>query len=118
LDYRTRLALGLDYCPEGCKPEEMRGREVDFAEENRALKAVMFWKQDGPENLRLEEVPDAKPGPRQVVVQLKAAALNQRDVWIRSGRGVYAGSKVPMILGSDGAGEVVALGLAVLWLGH
>jgi hypothetical protein len=78
LDYRTRLALGLDYCPEGCKLEEMRGREVDFAEENRALKAVMLWKQGGPENLRLEEVPDAKPGPRQVVVQLKAAARLSR----------------------------------------
>jgi len=88
----TRFALGLDCCPEGREPEEMRGRGIDFA--------------------------DAKPGPCQILVQLKAAALNHRDIWIHSGGGVYADRKVPMTLGSDGAGEVVALGLAVLLLGH
>ncbi|MFN7928730.1 MAG: zinc-binding dehydrogenase [Blastocatellia bacterium] len=44
----------------------------------------------------------------EVVVRLKAAALNHRDVWIR--KGMYAGLKFPIVLGSDGAGEVVALG--------
>jgi NADPH:quinone reductase-like Zn-dependent oxidoreductase len=44
-------------------------------------------------------------------VRLKAAALNHRDVWIRSGTGAYAGGfKQRVILGSDGAGEVVSVG--------
>ena len=43
-----------------------------------------------------------------MVVRLKAAALNHRDVWIRSGTGAYAGGfKQRVILGSDGAGEVL-----------
>jgi NADPH:quinone reductase-like Zn-dependent oxidoreductase len=58
--------------------------------------------------LRLEHVPDPAPGPGQAVVRLKAAALNHRDSWIR--RGLYAGIKLPVILGSDGAGIVEAVG--------
>jgi len=47
----------------------------------------------------------------EVVVRLKAAALNHRDVWIRSGTGAYAGGfKQRVILGSDGAGEVLSVG--------
>ena len=39
---------------------------------------------------------------KNVVVNLKAAALNHRDVWIQKGQ--YAGIKFPTVLGSDGAG--------------
>src|SRR5436309_26513 len=64
----------------------------------------------GPDRLRLDAVPDPQPGPGEVVVRLKAAALNHRDVWIR--RGQYAGIKLPVVLGSDGAGTVSAVGPA------
>ena len=69
-------------------------------------------RQPGPaENLKLEEVPDPVAGPGEAVVRLKAAALNHRDVWIRSGTGAYAGGfKHRVILGSDGAGEVLSVG--------
>jgi len=69
-------------------------------------------KAPGPaENLKLEDVPDPLPGPGEAVVRLKAAALNHRDVWIRSGTGAYAGGfKQRVILGSDGAGEVLSVG--------
>ena len=69
-------------------------------------------RQPGPaENLKLEDVPDPVAGPGEAVVRLKAAALNHRDVWIRSGTGAYAGGfKQRVILGSDGAGEVVSVG--------
>jgi NADPH:quinone reductase-like Zn-dependent oxidoreductase len=60
----------------------------------------------GPENLKLEEIADPEPSQDNVVVKLKAAALNHRDVWIRLGQ--YAGIKLPIVLGSDGAGEVVS----------
>jgi zinc-binding alcohol dehydrogenase/oxidoreductase len=75
------------------------------------MKAVVL-RQPGPaENLRLEEIPDPAPGADEVVVRLKAAALNHRDVWIRSGTGAYAGGfKRRVILGSDGAGEVLSAG--------
>ena len=61
--------------------------------------------------LRLEERPTPTPGPNEVVVQLRAAALNRRDFWIT--QGMYPGIELPVILGSDGAGTVTATGNAV-----
>ena len=75
------------------------------------MRAVVLRQPGPPENLKLEEVPDPTPGAGEVVVRLKAAALNHRDVWIRSGTGAYAGGfKQRVILGSDGAGEVQSVG--------
>lgn len=56
-------------------------------------------------------VPQPVPDPGEVVVRLHAAALNHRDVWIKGGH--YAGLKFPVILGSDGAGTVIAAGAGV-----
>ena len=61
--------------------------------------------------IQLREVPTPQPGPGEVQVQLHAAALNHRDVWIQKGQ--YAGLKFPIIVGSDGAGTVTALGEGV-----
>ena len=72
------------------------------------MKAVVLRELGEPEQLCFENFPDPQPGPQEVLIRLKAAALNHRDVWIR--RGLYAGIRLPMILGSDGSGEVVAVG--------
>lgn len=48
------------------------------------------------------------PRENEVVVTLKAAALNRRDYWIT--QGMYPGVKLPVVLGSDGAGVVSAIG--------
>jgi zinc-binding alcohol dehydrogenase/oxidoreductase len=72
------------------------------------MKALVLRELGGPERLSIEQVPDPVPGPGQVLVRLRAAALNHRDAWIRTG--LYAGITLPIILGSDGAGEVVAAG--------
>jgi zinc-binding alcohol dehydrogenase/oxidoreductase len=66
----------------------------------------------------MEDRPDPHPGPGEAVVRLKAAALNHRDVWIRKGQ--YAGIKLPIILGSDGAGQVAEVGEGVdsSWIGR
>ncbi len=72
------------------------------------MKAILLREVGNPETLRLEEVPSPSPGPGEVLIRLAAAALNHRDVWIRTGR--YAGIKLPVILGSDGAGEIVEVG--------
>lgn len=56
----------------------------------------------------VREVPDPIAAPGQAVVRLKAASLNHRDLWIQLG--LYAGIKLPVIPGSDGAGVVEAVG--------
>ena len=47
--------------------------------------ALRFHEFGGPEVLRLEEVPDPEPGPGEVVLRVRASALNHLDVDIRSG---------------------------------
>ncbi|MEO6568841.1 MAG: zinc-binding dehydrogenase [Opitutaceae bacterium] len=68
--------------------------------------------------LALGHVADPTPAVDEVIVAVKAAALNHRDVWIKSGQ--YAGLKYPSIPGSDGAGVVMAAGDKALhdWIGR
>lgn len=82
------------------------------------MKAIVLRTLGDPEVLRVEDVPDPRPEAGEVVVRLHAAALNHRDVWIRTGR--YAGITLPIILGSDGAGEVAEIGAGVdpAWRGR
>ena len=75
------------------------------------MKAIVLHSVSEPEALRLEEAPDPAPGPGQVVVRLRAAAVNHRDLWICRGR--YAGLRFPIIPGSDGVGEIAAIGRGV-----
>jgi zinc-binding alcohol dehydrogenase/oxidoreductase len=53
--------------------------------------------------LDYQEVANLQSNKKEVVVNVKAAALNHRDLWINKGQ--YGGIKFPTILGSDGAGE-------------
>lgn len=71
------------------------------------MRAVRIHEDGGPEVLVLEEAPDPVPGSGEVLVRLRASALNHLDVWIR--RGLPSVPK-PRILGADGAGVVEALG--------
>jgi NADPH:quinone reductase-like Zn-dependent oxidoreductase len=71
------------------------------------LKAVRIHSDGGPEVLVLEQAPDPVAGPGEVLVRLRASALNHLDVWVR--RGLPSAPK-PRILGADGAGLVEALG--------
>jgi len=65
----------------------------------------------GIDQLAVTDTPEPTPAVGEVVVALRAAALNHRDVWIK--RGQYAGLKYPCIPGSDGAGVVQAVGAGV-----
>ena len=67
------------------------------------MRAVQLTETGGPDVLRIGDVPDPVAGPGEVVVTLKASALNRRDVFLRKG---IAPSPLPVILGSDGAGVV------------
>src|SRR2546423_3764315 len=72
------------------------------------MKAVRFHQHGGPEVLRYEEVPTPEPGSEQVLVALRAAALNHLDLFVRSG-GVPK-TPLPHVGGADGAGVVAANG--------
>jgi NADPH:quinone reductase-like Zn-dependent oxidoreductase len=71
------------------------------------VRAVRIHEDGGPEVLMLEEAPDPEPAPGQVLVRVRASALNHLDVWIRKG---LPSVPKPRILGADGAGLVEALG--------
>jgi NADPH:quinone reductase-like Zn-dependent oxidoreductase len=71
------------------------------------MKAVRIHEFGGPEVLRYEDVADPEPRKDQVLVHVKACALNHLDVWVRKG---LPGVKLPHILGSDIAGEIAAVG--------
>ncbi|HYM92391.1 MAG TPA: zinc-binding dehydrogenase [bacterium] len=75
------------------------------------MKAIVVRGVGELDALHLEDLPDPVPGPGQVVVRLRAAALNHRDLFIC--RGQYAGLRFPIVLGSDGVGEVASIGPGV-----
>jgi zinc-binding alcohol dehydrogenase/oxidoreductase len=70
------------------------------------MRAVELRAFGGPEGLVPTELPDPEPGPGEVRVDLVAAALNRRDWWITRG----GKARLPVVLGSDGAGIVSAVG--------
>ena len=80
------------------------------------MKATVLTEVNKP--VTIQQLPDLVAAPGQAVVQLKAASINHRDLWTQLGQ--YAGIKVPMILGSDGAGRVLSTGTPAdaMWLGR
>ncbi len=79
------------------------------------MKAVIFEQHGGPEVLRLTEVPDPQIKAHEVLIEVRACALNHLDVWVRNG---LPGIKIPLphILGNDVAGVVREVGELVTWV--
>src|SRR5437763_2003796 len=75
------------------------------------MKAIRVHEFGGPEVLRLEEVPDPRPGSGEVVIRVKAAGVNPVDSYIRSGN--YGERPLPYTPGSDAGGVVEAIGAGV-----
>lgn len=75
-------------------------------------RAYQIGNQKGLASLVLTERPDPVPGPDQVVVRTRAAALNHRDLAILHGRylGPKPAERIPL---ADGAGDVIAVGSGV-----
>ncbi len=67
---------------------------------------------EGVEKLRLAEVPDPQPGPGQVLLQMRFAALNPADAFLALAQ-YPAKPPLPHVLGRDGVGEVAAVGEGV-----
>jgi len=76
------------------------------------MKAVIFSEHGGPEKLVYGEVPQPVIGPGEVLIRVKACALNHLDIWIRQGNPSYPIS-LPHISGSDIAGVVEEVGVQV-----
>jgi NADPH:quinone reductase-like Zn-dependent oxidoreductase len=67
------------------------------------MKAVRLHEIGGPQNLRVEDVPQPDPQAGETLVRVRAAALNHRDVFIT--QGLYPNITLPCTIGADGAGE-------------
>ena len=79
-----------------------------------AMKAYVLKAYGGPDGAQLMDVPAPQPGPRDILVDVRAAGLNPVDFKFRQGmlRAIYR-PKLPYVLGNEFAGEVVAAGSEV-----
>lgn len=76
------------------------------------MKAIRFYEHGGPEVLKYEDAPQPKLRSNDVLVRVRACALNHLDLWVRGG---LPGVPIPLphIPGSDVAGEVAEIGADV-----
>ena len=74
------------------------------------MKAIRIHTHGGLEQLRIDEIESPTPGAHQVLIEIKAAALNQLDIFVRKG---IPGVPLPVIMGADAAGVVREAGSAV-----
>ena len=79
------------------------------------MKAVIFKQHGGPEVLEYADAPEPRIKANEVLVEVRACALNHLDVWARGG---LPGVEIPLphILGNDVAGVVRAVGELVDWV--
>ncbi|HEY3586442.1 MAG TPA: alcohol dehydrogenase catalytic domain-containing protein, partial [Myxococcaceae bacterium] len=75
------------------------------------MNAVVLHAFGSPENLRLESVPEPRPGPGEILLRVHACGVCHHDLINR--RGNLPRTHVPAILGHEAAGEVVGLGAGV-----
>jgi len=71
------------------------------------MRAMVIREHGGPEVLKGEEIADPVVAPGEVLVRVRAVALNHLDVWMRRGQAART-VPFPHVLGSDVAGEVLA----------
>ena len=76
------------------------------------MRSLSITEQSGPGSAKVMDVPEPVPGPGEVVVRVRAAALNHLDLWTVSGD-LGIPLDFPYTLGADGAGEISAVGEGV-----
>lgn len=77
---------------------------------------LLVPRTEGPFELLLEDASEPVPGPGEVLVGMRAASLNYRDLLVRAGKSASGGAD-PVVPLSDGAGEILAVGEGVTgWL--
>ncbi len=75
------------------------------------IKAIRIHAAGGPEVMKWEDVPRPEPGPGEALMKQEAVGLNYIDVYFRSG--LYKAPMMPLIIGQEGAGTVIAVGQGV-----
>jgi zinc-binding alcohol dehydrogenase/oxidoreductase len=71
---------------------------------SETMQAVRLREIGGPQNLRVETIEKVRASEGEVVVRVRCAAFNRRDVFIT--QGLYPGIDLPRTIGSDGAGTI------------
>src|SRR5258706_14179443 len=76
------------------------------------MKAIVFSAHGGPEVLKFSDAPDPRVRANEVLVRVRACALNHLDLWVRAG---IPGVPIPLphIPGSDVSGEIAQIGADV-----
>jgi NADPH2:quinone reductase len=74
------------------------------------MKAVVVESHGGPEKLLFTDIADVHPGPGDIKLRMRAAGVNFIDIYHREG--VYP-QQLPVVLGNEGAGEVIDIGEGV-----
>ena len=78
------------------------------------MRAYVLKRYGGPEGAQLMDIPAPAPGPRDILVDVRAAGLNPVDFKFRQGKlRAIQRPKLPFVLGNELAGEVVAVGSEV-----
>lgn len=78
------------------------------------MKAAVFYEYGSVDVLTIAEMPKPVPKPHEILVQVKAAAINPKDTFIRKGRfKSLTGNRFPKLTGFDFAGTIAAMGLNV-----
>ncbi len=73
------------------------------------MRAIRIHQHGGPEKLQIDELPIPEPAAGEVLVKIRAAALNHMDLWVRNG---MPGVKLPLpiILGCEASGVIESVG--------
>ncbi len=74
------------------------------------MRAARFHQTGPADVLRVEEVPTPEPGPRELLIKVRAAALNRMDIFLRSGSASMPGLTLPHTGGFDISGDIAAVG--------
>jgi zinc-binding alcohol dehydrogenase/oxidoreductase len=72
------------------------------------MKAIVLREIGGPEQYKFEQIETPIPDRGEVLIRVRAAAFNRRDIFVRKGE--YPGIRLPATPGADGTGEIVAVG--------
>lgn len=76
------------------------------------MKALLLRQHGSLDDLAYDDLPEPEIGPRDVLLAVKAAALNRLDLWVLEGWPALR-LNFPHVLGSDGAGIIAAVGAEV-----
>lgn len=74
------------------------------------MKAVAIDRFGGPEVLHVATLPVPRPGEHEVLLRVDTAGVGVWDPWMRQGGFDQGSTRFPHVMGTDGAGEVVAVG--------